>query len=184
MLAVTTASAQYNTRRGTGVGGVTGAVIGGVIGNQNDETVEGALIGGAVGAVAGGLLGRQQDINDFHAYNYYQTQQAIAAQQAARAVSIADVVMMTRNGLSDQVIINHLRINGVQQSELSVHDIVSMHQAGVSENVIHTVQQVAQGPTVPGPPIVAPPPIRVGSPVVIHPRVGYYYHRGHCRGRY
>lgn len=53
----------YNPRveRGATVGGVTGAVIGGVIGKQNDETVEGALIGGAVGAITGGIVGHAQN---------------------------------------------------------------------------------------------------------------------------
>lgn len=56
----------YNPRveRGATVGGVTGAVIGGVIGKQNDETVEGALIGGAVGAIAGGIVGHSQNQRD------------------------------------------------------------------------------------------------------------------------
>jgi hypothetical protein len=56
----------YNPRveRGATVGGVTGAVIGGVIGKQNDETVEGALIGGAVGAITGGIVGHAQNQRD------------------------------------------------------------------------------------------------------------------------
>lgn len=54
--------AQESTRNGALLGGATGAVIGGIIGNnKNDQTAEGALIGGAVGAVAGGLIGHQRD---------------------------------------------------------------------------------------------------------------------------
>jgi hypothetical protein len=54
--------AQENTRNGIVMGGVAGAVIGGVVGNNHkDQAAEGALIGGAVGAVAGGLMGRQRD---------------------------------------------------------------------------------------------------------------------------
>jgi len=54
--------AQENTRNGALLGGATGAVIGGIIGNnKNDQTAEGALIGGAVGVVAGGLIGHQRD---------------------------------------------------------------------------------------------------------------------------
>ena len=45
-------------REGVAVGGVAGAIAGGIIGHQNDETPEGALIGGAIGALAGGLIGR------------------------------------------------------------------------------------------------------------------------------
>jgi hypothetical protein len=54
--------AQESTRNGALLGGATGAVIGGIIGNnKNDQTAEGALIGGAVGAVAGGWIGHQRD---------------------------------------------------------------------------------------------------------------------------
>jgi hypothetical protein len=54
--------AQESTRNGALLGGATGAVIGGIIGNnKNDQTAEGALIGGAVGVVAGGLIGHQRD---------------------------------------------------------------------------------------------------------------------------
>ena len=42
---VSTTQAQLNnTQRGALTGGAAGAVIGGIIGNQNDETPEGALI--------------------------------------------------------------------------------------------------------------------------------------------
>ena len=62
MLAITPVDAQEGTRNGALLGGATGAVIGGIIGNnKNDQTAEGALIGGAVGAVTGGLIGHQRD---------------------------------------------------------------------------------------------------------------------------
>ncbi|MFN9912182.1 MAG: glycine zipper domain-containing protein, partial [Pirellulaceae bacterium] len=53
---------QAQTKDGAILGGVAGAVIGGIVGHQNDETPEGALIGGAVGAITGGMIGnyRQQ----------------------------------------------------------------------------------------------------------------------------
>lgn len=54
-------SAQTKTGHGAAVGGLAGAVIGGIIGHQNDEVPEGALIGGAVGAIAGGVLGHTQE---------------------------------------------------------------------------------------------------------------------------
>ena len=53
--------AQSRTQNGATVGGLAGAVIGGIIGKQNDETPEGVLIGGAVGAITGGLIGKAQD---------------------------------------------------------------------------------------------------------------------------
>ena len=43
------------------IGGLAGAVIGGIIGHQSDETPAGALIGGAVGAVTGSWIGDSKD---------------------------------------------------------------------------------------------------------------------------
>ncbi len=54
-LGATPAMAQ-NTQRGAAVGGIIGAIAGGVIGDHNDEAGAGALIGGAVGAVTGASL--------------------------------------------------------------------------------------------------------------------------------
>ncbi len=46
---------------GAGIGGVVGALAGGIIGHQSGSGVGGALIGGAVGAGAGALVGAQID---------------------------------------------------------------------------------------------------------------------------
>jgi hypothetical protein len=64
---------QTQTRDGAVLGGVAGAVIGGIVGHQNDETPEGALIGGAVGAIAGGLIGNQQQrqAEQYRTQQYY-----------------------------------------------------------------------------------------------------------------
>lgn len=56
---------DWSTReRGTAIGGASGAVLGGVIGNQSDNTAAGAVIGGAVGAGAGHLIGREMEKRD------------------------------------------------------------------------------------------------------------------------
>ena len=166
-LSAVPAQAQNNTRRGVGVGGITGAVIGSVIGNQNDETAEGALIGGAVGAIAGGMVGHSRDINQQRAWQYHQAQQQFAY---ARASSLSDVVTMSRNGLSDQVIVNHIRQRGIQH-ELTVHDIVSLHQQGVNETVISAMQQTV-GPAAAVAAVPVIPTVRPAPTVVVRP----YYH--------
>lgn len=150
---------QTYTAEGATLGGVAGAIAGGIIGHQNDETPEGALIGGAVGAITGGLIGNAKDdrLRQQHLYRQgmYQQQQLIN-QRAARAVSMSDVVSMTRSGLSDGLIINQVRSNGVQR-QLQTHDIIALHQQGVSENVIVAMQQSSQGATF----VAAPPPVPV-----------------------
>lgn len=141
------ASAQSRTQNGATVGGVAGAVIGGIIGKQNDETPEGVLIGGAVGAITGGLIGRVQD-NELQRQRYYQ-QQAYAQQQqqayvqqqaiANAGVSLADVVNMSRTGISESLIMTHLQAKGVSR-RLEVSDIIAMHQQGISDIIITAYQ--------------------------------------------
>ncbi len=139
--------AQQNTRDGAAVGGAAGAIIGGIIGHQNDETPEGAIIGGVVGAVTGGLLGKAKDqqINRERYYQgqLYQQQQQI--QQMSRpCVTVNDVVSMNRNGLGEQVIINHIQTNGVER-QLNVSEIIALHQQGVGENIISAMQRAPVG---------------------------------------
>lgn len=50
-----------NSEIGGLIGAAGGAVIGGVIGNQVDDTELGAVIGGMVGATVGGIIGNQMD---------------------------------------------------------------------------------------------------------------------------
>ncbi len=205
ILAILTESgfAQSRTQGGATVGGVAGAVIGGIIGHQNDETPEGALIGGAVGAITGGLIGRAQD-NELarqRAYQqqaYYQGQQQIYTQQqavAAAGVSMADVVSMSRSGISEAVIMNHLQSKGVQR-RLEVSDIIALHQQGVSDTLITVMQQaplatqlaapaaqqqvIVQQPNV----IVREQPVIYRSPVIVEEYyrpypVHRHYHPGY-----
>lgn len=49
-----------DTTTGALAGGGTGALVGGIVGNQLGNTTAGALIGGGVGAVTGGMIGNQQ----------------------------------------------------------------------------------------------------------------------------
>jgi uncharacterized protein YcfJ len=49
------------TQKGAGIGGVGGALIGGIIGHQSGHTTEGALIGAGAGAVSGALIGEQMN---------------------------------------------------------------------------------------------------------------------------
>lgn len=155
--------AQGYTRQGATLGGVAGAIAGGIIGHQNDETPEGALIGGAVGAIAGGLFGNAKD--ERYAQNRYYQHQAWQQQQryAARAVSMSDVVHMSRSGVSDSVILNHIAANGVI-GDVNTSAIIQLHQQGVSETVITAMQQAPHGTRTT---IVHAPPPRPRAPTVV-----------------
>lgn len=52
-----------STKKGAVIGGLGGAAVGGIIGNQSGRGLEGALIGGALGAAAGGAIGNSKDRN-------------------------------------------------------------------------------------------------------------------------
>lgn len=152
--------AQTGAQKGAVLGGVGGAVLGGIIGHQNNETPEGALIGGAVGAVAGGLLGnardkqleresyyQQQQWNQYHAhqnqyrnYNSYRTIPGRTTVVPAQGVNIADILSMTRNGVGESVIVNHIYTTGVQR-RIDTNEIIMLHQQGVTENIINAMQQ-------------------------------------------
>lgn len=186
----TTGFAQRRARDSATVGGVAGAIIGGIIGHQNDEVPEGALIGGAVGAIAGGLLGnaQEQELQRQRYYQqqaYYQQQQQYYAQQQAvvrQGVSMADVVNMSRSGLSEHLIVNELQSKGIQQRP-AVSDIIALHKQGVSENIITAMQQaplassriarattpsVQPVATVTQQQVIAPRPVVVCEPPVVY----------------
>lgn len=182
-----TASAQNNRQRGATLGGLGGAAIGGIIGENNGEAGAGAAIGGLLGAVAGGIMGDAAD-KDAAVYNQrryyqqqqfqYQQQQQIAAIQRS-AVTTTDVISMSRSGVSDNLIINQINQRGFGR-RLEVADIISLHQQGVSEHVISALQS-APAPSLPTAParpavpnvithspVVIERPVIVGQPVIEH----------------
>lgn len=186
------------------IGGVAGAIIGGIAGNQNDETPEGIAIGGVAGAIAGHVIGKTKDRNLQEQYQYQQQavqaaqqQQYQEALQLQKAISIQDAISLSNSGVSQQLIINQIQNFGVQQ-EIGVSEILALHQNGVSELVINEMQRASIGappsttvitpqPAVvvnPTPVVVAGPPVRKSSTVVIQtgkPNKGSYYGRSHYR---
>jgi hypothetical protein len=192
--------AQVNQQRGATFGGLAGAIAGGIIGDHNDEAGAGAAIGGVVGAVAGGILGnaadKEAEMRRRRAAYYHAQQQQRAAQQQTMtlqsAVTLQDVISMSRSGLSDHVIINQVRQRGFAGS-IAVSDIISLHQQGVSENVITALQSATASPqpvapasqptTVVEQHIHRPGPVIIEEHVVPryrpHYRRGYFYYYGH-----
>lgn len=186
LLAVLSSTARVHaqhTERGAVLGGIAGALTGAAIGDRNDEAGAGALIGGAVGLVTGAMIGQGQDQRQAR-YRYQQARQQAAF--AARAISLSDVVTMTQGGVSDAVILNQIRQNGVQR-ELEVSDVIFLHRQGVSETVITALQRAPAGyrpaPVAvvrPAPPVVVrhtyvPPPVWPTYRVIHHhpPRPSY-----------
>ena len=61
LLLLSSCSSGPNARTGTVIGGLGGAAVGGIIGNQSGRPLEGALIGGGIGALGGNVIGGAQD---------------------------------------------------------------------------------------------------------------------------
>jgi uncharacterized protein YcfJ len=157
-----------NTDKGVLTGGALGAGAGALIGGSRGRAGPGAVIGGALGAVAGGVTGAAID-------NSERKQEArLAAAEAARrpALSLEEIVQLTRAGSTDEVIINQIRVSG-SVYQLTGQDVLYLQNNGVRDPVIRELQATAYRPVravytaVPVQPVYVvqpapPPPVGVG----------------------
>ncbi len=61
MMGLTACENMNRTQKGAGIGGLTGAGLGAIIGSRSGHAGRGALIGGAAGALVGGVVGNYMD---------------------------------------------------------------------------------------------------------------------------
>ncbi len=148
----TACRSPYYADRGAAFGGLTGAGVGAAIGNASGNTTTGAVLGSAVGALTGAVVGNGLDT--VRAENQAMIDQRLA-QRSAGAATTMDVVNMTRAGLSDEVIANHVRTRGVAQPP-TTGDLIALKNAGVSDSVIRSMQEMG-----------AVPPPQAVRPVVV-----------------
>ena len=179
-LALSTGCASpYYADRGAAFGGVTGAGVGALVGSAVRHPVAGALVGAGVGAVSGAAVGTGLD--QIEARNRAAIAATMGRQVPPGAVAFNDVIAMSQAGVSDEVIVNHIRYNGVQRPPQS-GDLIALQRANVSPRVIEALQAPPTQPAgmamAPAPPpvMVAPPPPPWGYPVYYYPPlppVGY-----------
>ncbi len=149
-------ASPYRSDQGALLGGLGGAGVGALVGNAVGNTGAGAAIGAGVGALSGAAIGGSLD--EIEARN----QAEIAARlghPAPGAVTVPDVVGMTRAGVSEDVIITHVRNHGLVQP-LQASDLISLQQQGVSPRVVQAMQ--------------APPATAAAQPMAPYPPPGYY----------
>ncbi|MEQ8787188.1 MAG: glycine zipper domain-containing protein [Pirellulaceae bacterium] len=161
----------YYADRGAAAGGLTGAALGAVIGEHNDNPLAGAIIGGAVGTLTGAAVG--DAIDSDIARNDAIIQQQLG-RRLAGAVTSSDVIQMTHAGLGEDVIVTHIRANGVAQRP-SVQEMIALKNQGVSDAVINALQSQ--------PPIQSTGAPPTGQPVVIqehHYVAPPYWGPRHC----
>ena len=175
-------------RDGGVIGGLTGAALGAAVGNKSGNALPGAAIGAVAGSLTGNAVGGSID-------DRFEAQQAAFQQQTARgAVTIPEVIDMSRNGLGEEVISTHIRNYGIDRN-LTTDDLILLKNQGVSDRVISTMQSIGTNrPMLPanyaqpayGPPVYEQPVIIErhlwGPPVYPIPyRHGcrpYPYHHG------
>ena len=130
-----------HTQRKALLGSGLGAAAGAIIGHQTGNRDKGALIGALAGGVGGGLLGNAQDKRverDAALDHAYNQEQARRANQ--KAVTNSDIVDLTRNGVSDQIIISTIKDRG-GRFDTSPGAIVYLKDSFVSDTVIQTMQR-------------------------------------------
>lgn len=140
--AVTSGCQNMNkAQRGAATGAGLGGLIGGIVGHQSGQREKGTLIGAFTGAIGGGLLGDAQDARDQRdaalAQAHYQRQQREVAQ---RALTNREIVGMSQQGLSDQIIVGAIAERGGQFDTGPEH-LHYLAQNGVSEPVIRAMQR-------------------------------------------
>lgn len=121
-------------------GGLTGAGIGALVGEDHGNALAGAAIGSAVGAAGGATVGAALD--DVQARN----QQVIEAELGRRlsgAATQADVISMVNAQLSDDVIITHIQANGIDRPP-TAQDLVILKNNGVSDAVLQAMQTASR----------------------------------------
>jgi hypothetical protein len=148
----------YKSDQGALFGGLLGAGTGAVVGSALHAPGAGAAIGAGVGALSGAAVGSALDEQD--AKNRAMIAQQFGRQIPANPVSVPDVINMTRAGVDEELIFNHVRTHGVA-APLQAQDVIVLQQQGVSKRVIAVMQEP---PPVQQQPMViqqAPPPMYV-----------------------
>jgi len=125
-----------NAYQGGLLGTAGGALAGAAIGASDGKPLEGAAIGALTGATVGTLAGDQVDRQN---QRYDDVQRASYQQAVGRAVTLEQVVEMTRSGLSEQVIVNQIRANGIPAT-VNSEQLVWLKNNGVSDGVITAIQ--------------------------------------------
>lgn len=159
-------ASPYYTDQGALFGGLTGAGLGAVVGEATHHPLAGAAIGAVAGTVTGAAVGNGLD--QIEARNRAQIAARLGRPINAGAVKRDDVITMVRAGVPEDVIINHIRYNGMA-APLQAGDLIVLQQNGVNPRIVQ-VMQATPAPVAQG---VAQPVMMQPAPVV-YP-AGYYY---------
>ena len=165
-LAFSGCQSPYYGDRLAAAGGLTGAGLGAIVGNQTGDAGEGAVVGAALGALTGAVVG--QGLDEVAQQNRAAIAGQLGRQVSPGAATIPEVISMHRAGVDPQLIRGYVETSGLA-APLGSNDVIALTQEGVPTDVIQTMQRVAAAP--PAPPQTAvvhepyyPPPVYCGPP--------------------
>jgi hypothetical protein len=170
-------NSPYRADQGALAGGLGGAGLGALVGSATGHTGAGAAIGAAAGALSGAAVGGALD--DIEARNRAEIAAHMGRPAPAGSVTVDDVIAMTRSGVTEDVILTHIRYHG-PATPLRPADLIVLQQQGVSPRVVQALQ-APPAVSVQSPPVVAAPyPYVVAAPPPYwgpYPYYGYYPYR-------
>lgn len=167
-----------NTQQGGLTGGLLGAGIGALAGGPR-HAAAGALIGGGVGAIAGAGIGADRDRWEERKRDQAAHAVAVANAQAARQMSVAEIIQMSQQRTADDVIIRQIESTG-SVFQLTSNDILNLQNHNVSSRVILAMQTPRRATVVvPQRPVVVyePRPYYMPPPPPVSYEVGVIYRR-------
>lgn len=135
----------YRSDQGALFGGLLGAGAGAIVGHELGNTGAGAAIGAGVGALTGAVVG--QELDEIEAENRRMIASQMGRPAPAGAVTVDDVVEMTRAGVDDELIVSHVRANGAVRTP-TTQDLISLQNQGVSSRVVKAMQEPPPRPVV------------------------------------
>jgi len=138
-------SSMNNTQKGAGIGGAIGAgvgtVVGAATGNPRTGLAAGTLIGGGIGALVGNDVDKQEK------EQAELRQAALESQPIIGPFSLQEVIDLSKQGVSDDVIINYIR-QSKSTYHLSPQDLGMLKENKVSDRVVNEMVNSQSRPRV------------------------------------
>ncbi|GAB4130272.1 glycine zipper domain-containing protein [Thermopirellula anaerolimosa] len=169
-LLLTSGCTSTHADRGALLGGLLGAGTGAVVGNAVGSTAAGAALGAGVGAIAGAAIG--DSLDEIEAQNRAAIAQQLGRELQPGRVTYDDVIAMTKAGVAEELILTHIRNNGMVYPP-GVDEIIRLQQEGVSTAVIKAMQEPPRRPasSTPSTVVIREP----APPVVVHEYHDYWW---------
>ncbi len=151
-------ASPYRSDQGALFGGLLGAGTGALVGSAVGNAGAGAAIGAGVGAISGAAIGSELD--EIEARNRAEIAQHLGRPVPAQPVAVDDIIAMSKAGVDENLIVNHVRAHGVAAPP-TASDLILLQREGVSARVVAAMQEPPAPRAAPvyGVPVYSAPPV-------------------------